>query len=215
MKPYRWKPWAATALALYALGFAASFDAHAQDESEERVIYRIEPAADERIPEGKSSFLQGETDAEGTRFLVEGTGILQPIAVGVYTKNPDSKLRVRVVKDSFDKPERDAATDGEGRAEFKFRTFDSFKLWITADEPTEYQLVVWIGDEIALPIPSVAVPASEFREPAGGATPAGASAPASAGGGVSLSYLELGLIATLLLVVVGFALFIVSRRKAS
>ena len=209
--------------ALLAMLLAAiSFVSHAQEESsEENTVYAIEVKPDDRIPEGRSAFLQGEADAKGQKLLLEGLYLDDPISISVFTEHPGEKVRVRLVKDSWDKPERDAETDDERRVDFQFRTFDGFKIWITADTPTPYQLVVWVGDKVQLPVPSIAVPASDYREGQGASSPAAPedasiatpAAPTAAKAGVSLSYLELGLIAALLLVVIAFGAFLLLRRK--
>ena len=64
--------------------------------AEERSLMQIEVKPDERIPKGKSAFIHGETDAIGDKFLVEGIDVMQPVYVGVYTKNADDKIRVRI-----------------------------------------------------------------------------------------------------------------------
>ena len=199
---------------------ASSFASHAQEESsEENTVYSIEVKPDERIPEGRSAFLQGEADANGQKLILEGLYLDDPISISVFTEHSSEKVRVRLVKDSWDNPERDAETGEEGRVDFQFRTFDGFKIWITADTPTPYQLVVWVGDKLQLPVPSIAVPASDYQEGQGSSSSGAADAAATAApsvpgkGGVSLSYLELGLITALLLVIIVFGGFLLSRRK--
>lgn len=205
-------------VALLALGLAAGLGAaRAEDEPAENTIYPIEVQADDRIAEGRSAFLQGEADAKGQRFLLGDLDLDDPVTISVFTQHPGETVRVRLVKDHWDAPERDEQTNDERRVDFKFRTFDEVKIWVTADEPTPYQLVAWVGDKVALPVPSIAVPASDYKE-AGTAssTPAPEGVPPAApgGSGVSFSYLELGLIAALLLVVIAFGAFLLLRRKS-
>lgn len=194
----------------------ASGAGHAQDEApEENTVYAIEVKPDDRIAEGRSAFLQGEADEAGQKFSLEGLYLDDPIVVSVFTQHPGETVRVRLVKDSWDKPERDEQTNDQQRADFRFRTFDGFKIWITADTPTAYQLVVTVGDKLPLPVPSIAVPADEYVEGHSSSAPAPEAAPAApAGAGVSFSYLELGLIAALLLVIVAFGAFLLMRRKS-
>lgn len=205
-------------LAVALLSTALVPQVRAQDEeAEERPVMQIELESDARMPGGKSAFLQGDADATDQWFVVQETDVVQPISVGVYTRDPGDEVRVRIVKDDWDKPEREADTGGSGKAEFYFRTFDDFKIGIDAETPTAYQLVVWVGDEPLMAPPSIAVPASKYVEPAAKATdgrPADSSAnPAEKPDGISLSYLEMGLLALLLTIIVGFAAVKLSRRK--
>ncbi|MDP3856603.1 MAG: hypothetical protein Q8Q73_02460 [Stagnimonas sp.] len=189
---------------LLALGTA-----QAEEETGNPDVFGIELQADDRIKGGESAFLQGETDAKGVRFAVAETQLMQPISVGVYTRTPQQKLRLRIVKDDWDKPVRDVVTKG-GQVDLHFRTYDGFKLEVSADERTEYQLVVWRGEEVIPQLPAVAVPASKYREPAA----AGAASSEASNSGHSFSTLELALIGLLLLIGVGGGAYLVGRRKS-
>lgn len=174
-----------------------------------RTIYDIELQPDARIHGGKSAFLQGTATPYGHQFQVQGTELDQPIAVGLYTRDPSHPLKLRVVKDSFKEPVREEQTGADGRLDLHFRTYDGFKLWVAAEQPTDYQLVVWVGDEIpaAAPPPPAVVPASEYVEPL-----ASAKAPtAGTGGGWSKREMGMAAILGLVLLIGGGMLFL--RRK--
>jgi hypothetical protein len=130
-----------------------------------RTVYDIELEPDARIEGGKSAFLQGTATAYGHQFQVLDTQLDQPISVGLYTRDPAHPLYLRVVKDDFTAPVRELQTDANGRIDLHFRTYDGFKLWVAASEPTDYQLVVWAGDEQVVAAPPAVVPASEYVEP--------------------------------------------------
>lgn len=174
-----------------------------------RTIYDIELQPDARIHGGKSAFLQGTATPYGHQFQVQGTELDQPIAVGLYTRDPSHPLKLRVVKDSFKEPVREEQTDADGRIDLRFRTYDRFKLWVAAEQPTDYQLVVWVGDEMpsAAPPPPAVVPASEYVEP-----PASAKAPvAGMDGGWSKREIAMAAVLGLVLLIGGGMLFL--RRK--
>lgn len=205
-------------LAIALLSCALTPQVRAQDEeAEKRPVMQVEVEPDSRMPGGKSAFLEGEADATDQWFMVQGTEVMQPISVGVYTRDPGDEVRVRIVKDDWDKAEREANTSGGGKAEFHFRTFDNFKIGVDAKTPTAYQLVVWVGDELQVAQPSIAVPASTYVESATNVNdvhPADSSATSrEKPNGISLSYLEIGLLALLLAIIVGFAAVKLSRRK--
>ncbi len=188
-----------------------STEARAQDSGEEkRPIYPVEFKDDPRFPGGKSAFIHGTADAIGYRFVVEGTELEEPIAVTVLTQNSGEAIKAVIVKDNWDAPEREASTAESGRADFRFRTYDGFKIGLSSDTPTDYQLIVWIGAPLPVEIPSIAVPASAFQ----GATPVSGDPPASRGG-IALSWLELGLMLAVLAMGGAFVALLVTRRKSN
>ncbi|MEO8160736.1 MAG: hypothetical protein ABI588_04895 [Arenimonas sp.] len=182
--------------------------AQAQD-APERTIFDIQLKEDARLAGGKSAFLEGQTNPYGQQFQVLGTQLQQPIAVGLYTPDPSRPLKLRITKGSFDEPLRELETGADGRIDLKFRTYDGFKLWVTATEPSDYQLVVWVGNEMAVHPPRVVIPASEYAAAAAGST-------AGMGGLLAgRSRLEIGMGIALLLVVVVLGFVFLSRRKNS
>lgn len=193
--------------------------ATAQDNSEEGPsVYPVELKEDSQLEGGESAFLQGEADIDGHRFTVPESQVLQPISVWAFSKDPTKTVRLRVVKDSWEQPERDIDTGNpRGIAEVHFRTYDGFKLWVTAEEPTSYVLIVWKGEEIELPIAPLAMPMSQYRESNAAANADGALPASEAAGkkGFALSYLEAALAVLLLLLGAGFTAYVLMRRKTS
>ena len=181
----------------------------AQDEapSDAPIVYEMQLSPKPDFPNGEAVYLQGEADASGHRYSLAGTELNQPIMVSVLTQDPTDDVRVRIVKDDWDAPDRDVHTTGEKRVNLGFRTFDGFKLWVTADKPTDYQLIVWVGAPMEVELPPLAEPASTFVEPEGTG--------AASGSGVSFSYLELILAGVLALVVLALLAFLLLRRKAN
>ncbi|QNN45339.1 hypothetical protein H9L17_08830 [Thermomonas brevis] len=200
------RPLLAVLLAALWLAAAAPSIAQAGDGDQVRTVYDIELKEDVRIATGKSAFLKGTATPYGHQFQVEGIALDQPISVGLYAVDPARPLRIRVVKDSFGEPVREVQTDAQGRAELYFRTYDGFKLWVSAAEPSDYQLVVWLGEKIvAPPPPPAAIPASEY-----------AADPANAGAtGTRRPLWKHGLGAALLLVLVASAAFFLRRNRSS
>jgi hypothetical protein len=198
------------AFGLLALAVLFVGQAQAQDEpvDDGQVVYGLELSPKPDFPNGNAVYLQAEADGKGQRYSLTGTELNQPILVSVLTQDPADNVRVRIVKDDWDAPDRDVTTAGEKRTDLGFRTFDGFKLWVTADAPTDYQLIVWVGAPMDIPPPPLAEPASTFVEPESAKV-------AASGGGVSFSYLELVLAGILALVVLGFVAFLLTRRKAS
>lgn len=198
-----------------ALLLAGSASVHARAPAEEPAgftLFGLELTPKDDFPNGNATYLEANADAQGQRYSLTGTELDQPILVSVLTRNASDKVRVRIVKDDWDAPDRDVSTAGGKRLDMGFRTFDGFKLWVTADKPTDYQLIVWVGDAMEIALPPIAQPASTFVQKPGVAV---AEEPASetSKSGLSLSYLELALGGALLLMIAGLLMFLLMRRK--
>ena len=209
------RPW--SQLVLFACLACILHGAVAQDAATTEdgpTLYGVELEPKAEFPDGKAQYLEARASAIGQQYKVDGTDLDQPILVSVLTRDPADVVRVRLAKVSFDEPDRDEVTTGATRLDFGFRTFDGFKIWATADKPTDYQLIVWVGDPIPEALPSVAVPASKYVEPtaAPGSPMAGPGSPAASG--VTFSKLELALGGALLLMILGALVFFL-RRKSS
>ncbi len=169
-----------------------------------RTVYDIELKDDAKIADTRSAHLKGIATPYGDQYQVLGTQLLEPVSVGLYTRQPNQKIYLRVVKDDWSKPVQELSTNENGRIDLHFRTYDGFKLWVSADEPTDYQLVVMVGKEEQWePAPAV-VPASEYVAPDG-------SKGVTANGGFPWLKIALGVLG--LLVIAGFILFM--RRKSA
>lgn len=172
-----------------------------------RTVYDIELKSDAKIADTRSAHLKGTATPYGDQYQVLGTQLLEPISVGLYTREPNQKIYLRVVKDDWSKPVQELSTNENGRIDLHFRTYDGFKLWVSADEPTDYQLVVMVGKEEQLePAPAV-VPASEYVAPDG-------SKGVSVSGGFPWLKIALGLFCLFGLVVIAGVVFFMRRKSA-
>ncbi|MEO6104147.1 MAG: hypothetical protein ABIP44_10985 [Pseudoxanthomonas sp.] len=210
------RPWLRVAL-LACLSFtgvgAAAQDVPASEEGPTLFGVELQPTDD--FPNGKAQYLQARANPTGQQYKVDDIGLDQPILVSVLTRDPADVVRVRLTKISFDEPDRDAMTTGATRLDFGFRTFDGFKIWVTADKPTEYQLIVWAGDPIVEALPPLAIPASKYVEPTAASGSPAAATGNPAAGGITFSRLELALGGMLLLLIVGVLAFFIRRKPSA
>jgi hypothetical protein len=104
---------------------------------------------------------------------------------------------------------QELVTDENGRIDLHFRTYDGFKLWVSADQPTDYQLVVWVGkEEVLQPAPAV-VPASQYVAPDGSKSLTNVAGVNSG----QIPWLKIGLGILVLILIAGAVLFM--RRKST
>jgi len=101
-------------------------------------------------------------------FFVRGVSIYSPDVVSIAAENPSTPIQVSLHKEIWDKPNLQGQTDAAGRWDAKFRTSGDFGIRVAADKlPVTYAVLVWVGNEIDLPLPS------PFRK--SGGAPAGRS----------------------------------------
>ena len=158
---------------------------------------RLEPKPMEGLRSGKAVVVKGKAGPDGHRFVVEGVTAMMPVTVLLRPVNRGEDVRVRISKYGWNQPLREEGTDGD-IATIKFRTEGEFQATVQADTPTDYRLLVWVGEESKPEMRPIVVKASEFE-------------PADAGGGGSL---VLWVIAGLLGLGVLLLAVIVLRRKA-
>ena len=196
------------------IGWLLLFGATQAQDAPEHTIFNIELQEDARLAGGRSAFLEGTTNPFGQQFQVFDTQLQEPIAVGVYALDPTRPVQLRITKGSFDEPLHELETDADGRIDLKFRTYDGFKLWVSAVEASDYQLVVWVGNEIAVHPPRAVISANEYATTD---AKAGAAGSANAPGGILADYslLEIILSIALLVMLLVVGLVFLSRRNAS
>jgi hypothetical protein len=117
-----------------------------------------------QIPKGRIALVEGIADSSGDHFAQEDLGILQPVAVTLLAKDPAADVTLQLLKDRWDTPHRSGSTKGTGQQAFRVRTQGELKIMVTAAQPTPYLLVVWVGDDIKLPMKSAFVPMAQYRK---------------------------------------------------
>jgi len=135
-------------------------------------VFGITLHDDPRAKPGRVATLEGVADQQGHRFVVENLDILQPVAVAVVAREPSRALRLQLLKYDWSQPEQSAVTDSDAVASFRVRTQGDMKILVKPEgvQPAPYYLIVWVGDEIRLPMPDVIVPASQHDARQGGAS---------------------------------------------
>ena len=90
-------------------------------------------------------------------YFVKGTSIYSPIYVGLQSgDSTSSTIEVSLHKLSWKRAERSGTTDATGHWEQQFKTENDFGIRvIVKDKPTAYSLMVWVGDEVKMELPTV------------------------------------------------------------
>jgi hypothetical protein len=129
------------------------------------ITLREEPTA----KPGRVGAIQGVTDQEGHRFLIEDLDIMQPVVVALVAREPAHPLKLQLLKYDWNKPDRSGVTSADGIATFRVRTQGEMKIFVTSETPqaAPYYLLVWVGDEIQPEMGTVLVPPKAYKQPKG------------------------------------------------
>jgi preprotein translocase subunit SecF len=97
------------------------------------------------------------TQTEDTLFyFVKGASIYSPVYFGIQTNDPSNSVDVSLHKLSWKKAERSGTTNANGYWEQRFKTENDFAIRVIAKEkPVAYSIMVWVGDEAKMELPTV------------------------------------------------------------
>jgi hypothetical protein len=115
-----------------------------------------DPKAQGRI--AQASF----TQTENTQYyFVRGISIFSPDYVSITTDDPSAGIKISLHKDNWELANASGQTGSEGHWETKFKTSGDFGIKVVTDKlPARYSLVVWVGKEVNLTLPSPFTPGS-------------------------------------------------------
>jgi len=110
-------------------------------------VYTLDFKPDSQNEEVISAYMQGSTEKDSLRFWAEGTILTQRVMVTVLLENKSDKVKVAIVKNSWE----DSKISGEtknGSFQESFDTAGKFGIVITSEKPeTKFYLAVWTGGE--------------------------------------------------------------------
>jgi len=146
---------------LYLLAFSIMLLAGAKAEP---VAYKLEPRAIPELEHGQVAMLEGTVDAEGDRYYLENLNIRQPVSVTLLTQSPDHDLRLILSKFQYDETEKEGSTKGKEQLTLEIRTQGEMKIQVKSpDASRDYQLLVWIGDEVLPKMAPVIIPMEDYE----------------------------------------------------
>lgn len=112
-------------------------------------------AASDPRTKGKVAIVEVTQKNETLYFFAKGISIFSPVMVFVEASNKADKLAVSLHKNTWNTIERSGETDASGVWTDKFKTGGDVGIKITARKfPAKYQIVLWVGDEIDVTMPT-------------------------------------------------------------
>ena len=89
-------------------------------------------------------------------YFVQGASIYSPVYVGLTSLDPSVKVDVRLCKMNWKNFLRSGTTDDKGQWKENFKTENDFGIMvIPQSKPAKYTLLVWVGNEAKLELPTV------------------------------------------------------------
>lgn len=188
-----------------AKGFAQPFTLEENLNPVELKLKPYKPSAKEREPEKGRINVTKVTQAKDTLYyFVQSASIYSPVYVGLTSADPSVKIKVQLHKMNWKNASRSGVTDAKGQWSEKFKTENDFGIMVIPEtKPAKYTLLVWVGDEAKLELPTV----FGGDEQAGGKEEKTGSG--KSGSGNTLLYVLIGLLA----VAVGYLFIRLKNQK--
>lgn len=142
--------------------------ANAADPPRAADVYPVELVADPAIRNGKVAAVEGTAGPSGQKLAIADLSVLQPVEVTLFARDDDD-LRLDLSKFILDAPAKSLSTKGSGFATARFRTQGDLQLTVKSPQgPRPYRLLVWAGNEVPAPVPSLFAAASGGETGSGG-----------------------------------------------
>lgn len=158
---------------------------------------------DSALQKGKMNIMRVTQVKDTLYYFVQGASIYSPVYVGVTSLDPANKIKVQLHKMNWQNASRSGTTDSKGQWSEKFKTENDFGIMvIPGSKPAKYSILVWVGDEPKMELPTVfSGDAKEEKAP---------GKEGKGGSGNTLLYIIIAVLA----VAVGFLFFKMKNKKA-
>ncbi len=104
---------------------------------------------------GRLAVVQGSADAEGRRYYAVDIRVMSPTVIAVFADDPAKPIEVSLHRTVWNRPEASGTTDAEGNYEFTGRLESTVGIWLKAEEPSDYHLMLWVGDPVPVEVPPI------------------------------------------------------------
>ncbi len=104
---------------------------------------------------GRLAVVQGSADAEGRRYFAVKIHVMSPTVIAVFADDPAKPIQVSLHRSVWNRPDASGTTDAEGNYEFTGRLESTVGIWLKAEQPSDYHLMVWVGDPVPVEVPPI------------------------------------------------------------
>jgi hypothetical protein len=152
---------------------------------------------DDAKAKGRISSTAFMQDADTAYYWIQGISIYSPTFFTITASDPAADLKISLYKENWKQAHKTGEIKGKGKWNTNFKTEGDFGIQvITAKKPVRYALLVWVGDEVKVDIPS------PFKNGAG-----------TSGGGWIKKNMILLIVALAAIAIIGFLLFKLKKAK--
>jgi hypothetical protein len=124
-----------------------------------QTAYKLNLEKPDFVKNGRLVVMGGVSDSKGHLTFIENLSIMQPVDVVLWTLDNDDDIEVALAKDRFDDVILRASSKGRGAVLHRVRTEGDLRFIVRAiGQPRPYRMVVYVGDEVNPPVPSILVP---------------------------------------------------------
>ena len=93
--------------------------------------------------------------ADTMYFWVQGISMFSPTFFNITSTDPAADLKINLCKENWKKPHKNGKIKGKGKWNTNFKTEGDFGIMVIAGKkPVKYALLVWVGDEVKVDLPS-------------------------------------------------------------
>ncbi len=119
-------------------------------------LYKYNPPKEPNA-KGRISISEVMQKEDTLFYFVKGASIYSSIYVGLQSgDSANSTIDISLHKLSWKRSERSGTTNATGHWEQQFKTENDFGIRVVVKEkPTAYNLMVWVGDETKMELPTV------------------------------------------------------------
>ncbi len=91
--------------------------------------------------------IEGAVDQVGKRFYLDGLNVMSPLVIKVFAKDESKPIDISLHRYIWKKPDLAGVTDAEGNWGYVGRVHDEVGIQLKANEPSEFYILAWQGDE--------------------------------------------------------------------
>jgi hypothetical protein len=158
---------------------------------------------DSVLQKGRMNIIRVNQVKDTLYYFVQGASIYSPVYVGVTSLDPANTVKVQLHKMNWQNASRSGTTDSKGQWSEKFKTENDFGLMVVpSSKPAKYTILVWVGDEPKMELPSVFSGDAKDEK--------AVEKSGKSGSGNTLLYVIIGLLA----IAVGYLFFKMKSKKA-
>ena len=110
---------------------------------------------DDAKAKGKINTTAITQETDTMYFYVQGISMYSPTYFNIAASDPAADIKINLCKENWKQAHKSGEIKGKGKWEANFKTEGDFGIQVIAGKkPVKYALLVWVGDEVKVDVPS-------------------------------------------------------------